>query len=383
LDSLDASVADAFRADSRLATATVAAGVVSSRAGAAKSHWKRWLLYCDQLRIDPYLQGEEEIEDRIVYLQVFAHRYRTGLIAPSKKPVRSRTVEDAVRAISQEMATVGAPDPRLNSFGNMDFRLQRTWKAWGKQDPPPNRVKPIPVCVLHRVLHLAIASQAAMTMAVADMIAIAFFFLLRPGEYTATSSETTPFRFQDVQLFLGDRPLNLTTAPEGELLAATFATLTFTDQKNGVRGEVIGLGLSGHQHLCPVRAITRRILDIRRHGLPADTPLATTKIRQRLHSVSPSHITVALRGAVGLFDSREIGFLATDISARSLRAAGAMALLCSHVDTDIIRLIGRWRSDEMLRYLHVQAEPLMRDFASRMLHRGDFRLIPNQQVPLR
>jgi hypothetical protein len=34
-----------------------------------------------------------------------------------------------------------------------------------------------------------------------------------------------------------------------------------------------------------------------------------------------------------------------------------MALLNGGVDTDIIRLIGRWRSDKMLRYLHVQAEP--------------------------
>jgi hypothetical protein len=30
-------------------------------------------------------------------------------------------------------------------------------------------------------------------------------------------------------------------------------------------------------------------------------------------------------------------------------------------------LVGRWRSDEMLRYLHVQAEPTMRGFSARML----------------
>jgi hypothetical protein len=75
----------------------VTAGVVPSRASAVKSHWKQWLLYCDQLQIDPYLQGEEENDARIVYLQVFAHRYWTGLLVPSVKNVRSRTVEDAVR----------------------------------------------------------------------------------------------------------------------------------------------------------------------------------------------------------------------------------------------------------------------------------------------
>jgi len=47
------------------------------------------------------------------------------------------------------------------------------------------------------------------------------------------------------------------------------------------------------------------------------------------------------------------GITPHEISVRSLRASGAMSLLCAKVDTDMIRLMGRWRSDEMLRYLHV------------------------------
>jgi hypothetical protein len=77
-----------------------------------------------------------------------------------------------------------------------------------------------------------------------------------------------------------------------------------------------------------------------------------------------------------------VGFLPSDISARSLRAAGAMALLCAQVDSDVIRQLGRWRSDEMLRYLHVQAEPVMSDFSRRMLLGGSFTLLPNQAVPI-
>ena len=70
-----------------------------------------------------------------------------------------------------------------------------------------------------------------------------------------------------------------------------------------------------------------------------------------------------------------IGFLPAKVSARSLRAAGAMALLCAHVDSDTIKLLGRWRSDEMLRYLTVQAQPVMRDFARRMLQGGHYTLL--------
>jgi hypothetical protein len=76
------------------------------------------------------------------------------------------------------------------------------------------------------------------------------------------------------------------------------------------------------------------------------------------------------------------GFLPKDISARSLRAAGATALLCAQVDTNIIRLIGRWRLDEMLRYLHVQAEPVMWHFAQQMLTHGAFTMHPGHDVPM-
>jgi hypothetical protein len=59
-----------------------------------------------------------------------------------------------------------------------------------------------------------------------------------------------------------------------------------------------------------------------------------------------------------------------------------MALLCAHVDTDRIRLLGRWRSDEMLCYLHVQAYPVVADLAPAMLQHGNFTLIPNIYIRL-
>ncbi|KAL7547774.1 hypothetical protein ACHAWF_012154, partial [Thalassiosira exigua] len=99
-------------------------------------------------------------------------------------------------------------------------------------------------------------------------------------------------------------------------------------------------------------------------------------------SVTPSKITSLLRQAVCDLGT-DLGFLPSDVSARCLRAAGATALLIGKVDPDVIRLVGRWRSDEMLRYLHVQAAPLMSDYARRMLHAGDYSLIPSQIVPQR
>jgi hypothetical protein len=383
---LDAAAAHDFRRDVRASKKTVQAGVVPSSARAAENHWIRWEEFCGELGLDPRLQGEVESEDPIVLLQVFAHRYRDGRIAPSGEPVRARTVEDAVRAIGQTFATLGATDPRLNSLGQMDFRLKRTWTAWGKQDSPPNRVKPIPVSVLHQVMQIANNSPAGchFMRAVADMVSLAFFFLLRPGEYTGNKSDTTPFRALDVVLYRSqDDPLDLRSCSEADMLNAVFCTLEFTSQKNGVRGEVIGLAPSGHPLLCPCRALARRIIHFRRFNIAFDKPIASFFTGKLVH-VKPADITSTLRNAVALFDSHRLGFRPADVSARSMRAAGAMALLCANVDSNVIRLLGRWRSDEMLRYLHVQARPLMKEFAPKMLA-GDFTLMPNHLalVPVR
>ena len=95
---------------------------------------------------------------------------------------------------------------------------------------------------------------------------LAFFFLLRPGEYADSPPDSTPFQLRDVQLFRGGQRLNLTTATAPELLTATFASLTFRDQKNGVHGEVVGLSHSGDPLLSPPRILARRIVHLCSHG---------------------------------------------------------------------------------------------------------------------
>ena len=99
-------------------------------------------------------------------------------------------------------------------------------------------------------------------------------------------------------------------------------------------------------------------------------------------NVTSPKITAHLKTTVKLFAGTPLGFTHHDVSARSLRATGAMALLCSGVDRDIISLIGRWRSDEMMRYLHVQAEPIMRNFSKVMISHGNYNLLPHTDVPL-
>jgi hypothetical protein len=160
---------------------------------------------------------------------------------------------------------------------------------------------------------------------------------------------------------------------------ASFATLEFNNQKNGVKGEIIGHGPSGDGFICPVDAVRARVWHLRAHNAPPDTPMCAyyQQANGTIKFVTSHDITTTLWAVVSQLGPAVLGFLSNDVSTRSLRAAGAMALFCAHVDMDTIRLIGRWRSNEMLRYLHVQAAPLMQGFASRMLAGGNYALLPN------
>ena len=89
-------------------------------------------------------------------------------------------------------------------------------------------------------------------------------------------------------------------------------------------------------------------------------------------------IVNTLKTAVG-FCGPNLGFESKDASTRSLRVSGSMDLLCLVVDSTIIHLVGCWRSNEILRYLHIQAEPLMRNFSRLMFSHGNNYFMPHQE----
>ena len=148
-------------------------------------------------------------------------------------------------------------------------------------------------------------------------------------------------------------------------------------------GGEIGHGATGYPLLLLKEALRRRVAHLRQQDAPADTPLARFKSPWgHWINVTPTKITAHRKATVKLFVGNHLGFTHHDVSARSLWAAGAMALLFSGVENDIISLIGRWRSDEILWCLHVQAEPIIRNFSKLMISHGNYNLLPHNEVPI-
>ena len=269
---------------------------------------------------------------------------------------------------------MGAKDPRLNAFGKVDFRLNRMYTAWKKVDSPPARVEPVPMSILLRAAELA--TPSVRDQATIDCIWMAFYFLLRPGEYANASGDAKhPFRLKDVEFKIGAQHFrNVIHHSAVQFLSATFVSLTFTTQKNGVKGEKLAHAANGQAQACPVKAVLRRVAHLVHHNAPHDTPLHVYFANGTKKCVSSAMITSLLRAAA-LTIPGHAGVDPSNIAARSLRSSGAMALLLGGKDPDKIRILGRWRSDAMFRYLHGHALPLIADNSSIMFRGGHYTLV--------
>ena len=358
-------------------------------AGYAKqknAHWIIWLQFCTESKLDPFLTDKK---DPIPYLQIFAQRYRDGRLAPRGKPVTSKYVSNVLASVGQNFSGLGAKDPRYTDYdGKIDLRLRRLFKFWAKDDAPPKRVKPLPITLVRFLLNQAYSSNLPMSFksrALADTICIAFFYLLRPTEYSGDPKQA--FSLGDVHLYIGTRRLDIALEPLHDLARATSVRLHFTIQKNQRKGEVIAQGISGDPYCCPVRSIIRFVrshrLYFQRQNLPFDDTvrlasyydLADTRFHVRASDVT-SDVRFAARANRHL-----TGITPSDLSARSARAGGAMALLCGGVDSDTIQLLGRWHGASMLRYLHMEARPIFKRLAEKMFNNGTYSFLPSDWVP--
>jgi hypothetical protein len=100
--------------------------------------------------------------------------------------------------------------------------------------------------------------------AVADLVIIAFFYLLRVGEYTTASSKK-PKRIIalqdcDVRLWQKGRVI-LHSAGRARLLMADSATICIAHTKNGTKGAVVHHDC-GSGPICPVAALAWHIADM-------------------------------------------------------------------------------------------------------------------------
>lgn len=361
-----------FDADLRLAAKKTSQAVTLQRATAHNRIWTTsWIPFLQRAGIgDPYLTS---IQDTVQILIVYSMRVRDGRAARGHRPVLASSVRDYVFQVSKTFTLLAKRDPRLDASGELDPRLTWLWRAMKKEDPPPTRVKPMPLQVLQEAHHHT--NGNADMRSLLDCAYVGFFFMLRAGEYLDTSSgEDRPILLNQIHFASHNgAAIPAHTGPLTSLHQCSYASITFIDQKNGHKGQTVAHHTSGHPTCCPVRALLRRVHYLREHNAPPNTPISATFLNGHFLVPKTHQLTALLRQAAQR--SSTITYKPSDISPRSLRSGGAMALLLAGVDKTIIQLVGRWTSDALFSYLHSFALPLIKDHSSKMLRHGTFTVI--------
>jgi hypothetical protein len=229
-------------------------------------------------------------------------------------------VEDGICAVGQAHAQLGGGGARKDVHGGIYFRIQRQIKPYKKEDAPPLRVKPVPIIIIIFIVAQAYGVTWGVTkMAIADMIVVAFFFLLRQGEYTGTLSDDAAFKIKDVSLYVQGRKLGFSLASNAEIKASTSASYTFTTQKNNNRNEKLVQGVSCDPWCCTYQGNSSTHVASSRSHVSMHRPVRIILPRQSEKLVKAKDITEFLRNATWI-NVHRIGIDASEVSAQSLHA---------------------------------------------------------------
>ena len=374
--------ADDLRDDLRFVAQKRHMSVVASTRRHQTTAWTRWQKYCDRYHIHCTLVG---VKGAAGYLRAFTGHLRRGMFSTTGNTLRAGTVAQHISAIQKEISRlVEKKDlPDCIEVGSYELGIRELLRAFAREDPPSNRAWPVSTAILEHLLSLPTPKrwEPAKWKAAQELCVIAFFFLLRPGEFSLTTAkedkQTIPLCRRHVFFLDTSKTKSISTCYD----ANTHAGLNFADQKNGKKDDKVTHGASGSTTLCPVKALKARVLDLAKHGGKANTFLYMyyNPKHKKLMPIRSGDITKALRLATADIQE-ETGIPKAGISARSLRPGGATALLCGKVSKDTIKLLGRWQSDAIDTYLRKQASIFNADLSATMFANGSFTFVATEHV---
>jgi hypothetical protein len=197
-------------------------------------------VWCSRFNFNKFLLGTPR-EQHAHVLMAFAVRARSGTFGKNGKQVGCQSVATALRHVSQTFVLASYGDPRREIYSpKLSLAFTRLYNSYRNEDPPPKPQLALPISVIEDVMKNEGASLDPKDQALADLVILAFFFLLQVGKYTPSGTQitrTTQIRRKDLQ-FWRKHPTVLmyqispmTTLPD--LLTADSVTTTLDNQKNG------------------------------------------------------------------------------------------------------------------------------------------------------
>ena len=163
-----------------------AIGTATVDGAVRERYWHAWENHC---RLFPLNERGRNLPPNNVedMLLTFAVAMREGQYGLGGR-IQVQSVEVALRTVAQKYVLDGHCDPRKASPAqhSLNLPIARLLKKFKDKDPPPQPKLAIPVSTIHKIITKYNFSPHHS--AVADLVLVAFFYLLRVGEYTVSRS---------------------------------------------------------------------------------------------------------------------------------------------------------------------------------------------------
>ena len=278
------------------------------------------------------------------------------------------------------MAT-GANPTKVHGSDKYAPRIAQMLDGWDRADPATVKKLPVEADVPEWLAMAGLAPGATeLIKAVGDNALIAFYYILRIGEYSARKSDdklTDQFKVKDVTLFTRVRGRLKQLGPratKAQIMSADAATLRIGNQKNGWKNVCIHHEANGDPYYCCVWALGRRIIHITENGGTGNTWLsAYWEKGEGRRDITDKDIRAGVKMAAQVLDyPGQKGSLIDRVDTHSLRIGGATILaLSGYTDTQIQKM-GRWRSATFKEYVRSELAGYSAGMSKAMKKRFDF-----------
>ena len=270
----------------RAGTQAIRNGVVEKTEATRRKYWRAWSEYAKEAGISRYLTPppKQLSQTERYVIRGFLECVRRGTFG-HRRQVSAQTVRQAIRGIAKTTELDGrGPSPLHIDPKRYIAVVEEQVNCYSADDPPPDQKIAVPVSVPNWLYKLGLMATTNIEYhtAVGELTLIAFYFLLRVGEYTPPSQPrssppkgtkhkkrhkkrrtlTQQFKVQDITFWDKNHKIIPKRSKLSKLLKAEAASLRISNQKNGKKGATI-YAEALHQECCPIRALANR-----RHHIP-------------------------------------------------------------------------------------------------------------------
>jgi hypothetical protein len=326
-------------------------------------------------------------DERDLFIRAFLNFYRTANWETDGRPAGTR--RDAVVASTLRQATSNLAAAFRSRVGTSPLHLTgsshlrpfvRSWlRACDNVDPPKRKQRAATPQLLRAMFEHTGAgkknsgdSREAVT---AEIAIAAYFYAMRSCEITET---TTPGRTKIIclrGLVFRDSAHREIPHSSPQLRDAHRVTVTFENQKNGLKMDRRTQERTGDAVMCPVLRLASLVQRVLRTvpGAGPETPISTIYELGNKVVVTSRDLRRGLRTACTKGGGEAtFGYSATDIGTRSIRSGAAMGLFLMGHPVAKIMILGRWSSDAFLDYIRPQVLEWTNQMSGDMIRHDTF-----------